>query len=165
MPSLLNSLEIKAVTNTNAGEMFRLKLRGKLALCVAIGDSHGRGRPVGILKHEDFDRPIFFEADLNHKCASYGTEWVIDTAYDENSYPVEYTSSERGVLYVNQGGALLRFHRFGNNDDFDGETVDLVTAKFAERTNNDIPVRSWKIWASEKDRVDPRAQPIVAFGS
>lgn len=164
MAILLSELEHKSVSDTQPGELYRMPLRGELAICITL-EVRENGQPlIGILRSSAVDRPSFLISDGRVQCASYGTDWLIDPDYDDASFPSNaYGERAERTLYLSPGAALLRFDRPQNPNSFDYVFGNLLAGGCRDRTPNDVPVSQWRIWKSVADRSLIGAKPIMEF--
>lgn len=73
MATLAGNLQHKLVSQTQPGELFRMRVRQSSGLCVNIEPAAPRFVRVGLLKSPDIDYPCTFAAEANAPCLSYGT--------------------------------------------------------------------------------------------
>ncbi|MBZ9759340.1 hypothetical protein LB553_00345 [Mesorhizobium sp. CA8] len=166
MAVLLSGLGHKSVSDTQPGELYRMPLRGGNATCITLEIREGGQFLVGILQSPAVDRPSYLITDGKIPCASYGADWLIEPVYGAESFPSNgYAERTERTLYLASDRALLRFDRPQNPNSFDYVFGNLLAGGCGDRTENDVPVSHWRIWASEADRIRPGAKPVVEFGA
>jgi hypothetical protein len=166
MAVLLSKLNHKSVSDTQPGELYRMPLRGEYAICVTLEVRDGGQFLLGILRSPSVDRPSYLITDGRIPCVSYGTEWLIEPVYGDDSFPSNgYAERTERVLYLAPDRALLRFDRPQTPNSFDYVFGNLLAGGCMDRSQNDIPVSQWCVWASEADRSRADAVPVVQFGA
>ena len=161
MGAVLANLTWKSIAATEVGEIFRTKLKDKMAICVTLERRDDGRMLVGILKAGFFDRPTFYMTNGSPACVSFGTHWLIEPHIGPESYPANSVADRNGVLFLHEDKALLQF---SSTEHYDPFNADLMTGGDHHIQENAIPVRRWKIWASADDRNRPGAEPVLSFG-
>lgn len=166
MAQILDYLEQKTIDETTSGELFRMNIRGGLAVCVNILRTDSGSILVGALKSDENDHPIWFNASSNAVCYSYGTDWAIEPEYAAESFPKNQALEEtRKVLFLQSDAAVLRFDAPGRGgSEFDAIEADLGGAGRVSRADTALPVRKWRIWQDPEARGRTGAEPVVSFG-
>jgi hypothetical protein len=165
MATIAGNLSFKTIGETIAGELFITRIRGSSATCIHL-ESYEGDPILGMLKWEDSDRPSYSRwSDKNLKCVSYGTDWLLDPILGPESFPRNsYEETEYRVLYLHAGFAVLRLGRAMSPTNFEDVETDILGNGRQSAGVDAVPVRHWRIWASEADRNRPGAKPIVEFG-
>ncbi|ODT06985.1 MAG: hypothetical protein ABS58_09360 [Mesorhizobium sp. SCN 65-20] len=166
MAEILDYLERKTIADTTPGELFRMNIRGGLAVCINILRTDGGGILVGALKSGENDYPIWFNASSNAVCHSYGTNWMIEPEYGDESFPKNQNlENTLKVLFIQPNAAILRFDAPGRGgSDFDAIAADLGGSGRVNQDDTALPVRKWRIWHTAQSRDRAGAVPVVSFG-
>jgi hypothetical protein len=163
LATLLEHFPQKSVGETVPGELIWIPFCGGVALCINIEAAHGGLVRLGILKGNDIDRPSYFCSAAALWCISYGTDWVIEPIFGDESFSAE-EGGRQTTLYLANGAAALRFDRVSESSELDYLYVDLTRGSLVDIGGYAVPVERWKIWACEADRNSFGNGPVVTFG-
>jgi hypothetical protein len=163
LATLLEHFPQKSVGETVPGELILIPFCGGAALCINIEAAHGGLVRLGILKGNDLKRPSYFCSAAALCCISYGTDWVIEPIFGDESFSAE-EGAPQATLYLANGVAALRFDRVSESSELNYLNVDLTRGSLVDIGGHAVPVKRWKIWARETDRNILGNEPIVTFG-
>ena len=124
-------VHLKELSAATAGELVRFDLRGASALAIVLRQT-GQSTVCAFLETNDEARPPFFMAMTIEGlvCVSYGTEWLLDLAFDTNTFPgnSEY-SDKHGVIHVGEATVAINLNRPPDNITLSAGAFDLKTFK------------------------------------
>jgi hypothetical protein len=168
MPTIAGNLIYKTVGETVGGELFRLNFGGELGICVTLLSAGDKPAAViGAIQSNEQDRPTHMSWSADAVCASYGTGWVLDPVWGSEGYQNNRELEEVAkVLWCDDRGAVLNFYPRLNDHTTGDHGGDIISGGLREpELKTSLPVRHWRIWASEADRNRPGAKPVVEYGA
>ncbi|MEH6718834.1 MAG: hypothetical protein V7704_08140 [Aurantimonas endophytica] len=165
MPQIINRPILKALSDVEPGELFRMALRGSYALAVVL-ERTGTRPLLGCLSSPEVPHPFYLHGGMDPICWSFGIEWVIDPVIGQESFVTRrFVGDEIGVLCLDEGDAWLRFDPPEGRNDFDGVTFSILGNGAIEEPRNSVRYRQWVIWQTQADRDRPDATPLARFGN
>lgn len=166
MVLILTDATQKPVGETVPGELFRIELRSKSATCLTLEKPENGRLLIGILQFQEIDRPSFLvNLAANIPALSFGTAWAIEPVIGQETYPrLGYFHEDAGVLFLQDGDAILRFDNPQRPDDYDVVNASLIGNGRIERANHAVPCMRWRIWQTAADRDRAGGEPLVQFG-
>jgi hypothetical protein len=160
------SIHLKELREATAGELVRFDLRGASALAIVMRKTE-RGTVCAFLETNDEARAPFFMAMTTEglMCVSYGNEWLLDLAFDADTFPGNGRySDQHGVIHVGETTVAINLDRPPDDIGLSAATFDLKTFKTAEvHRRTSAPVTSWKIWHTAAAKHEVNAKPLFVF--
>lgn len=155
----------KPIDSLVSGEIFLTTASGRSSLLLMKLFSVSEQRAVyGVLRGDGFETPLaFWPADLDGRCLSYGTDWILEPIVGPETFPSRSWSREDDHrLFLDGDGSMV--WRFKSSNIGFPQTLDFVVGETQQRQLGDTaaPFRKFKVWASEEDR-DRDGIPIFQF--
>lgn len=157
---LHTNLVSKPATDLVAGELFILP-RGN-GLAIALRQLDERRTLFGFLQDGERSQAYtWLAASIDGPCLSYGTEWVLDLHYGPETHSSNRQRYDLGSVIFLDGSSIGLVFAPSSKTTFDTYEIDLRTGDQMRLGEHAAPVTSWSIWASQRDRQDPRGLPLV----
>ncbi|QKD17962.1 hypothetical protein [Mesorhizobium sp. NZP2077] len=106
--------------------------------------------------------PIGYE----HRCFSYGAEWVMELLPDEETFPgnAEGADSAGEIRLFDTGITSIIANMLDQRMNRKLILLNMISYRPAnEERYQGARVRSWKIWANEEERLRTGGRPIFSF--
>lgn len=163
---LTETLFVRRLSETVAGELIRVRFGGHIGLCLVLDNPQPPQQvPVAILTIVDPPKQLPLRITVPHSdyCVSLGTDWLFEPIAGEGTY---VGSAEQkfapGTVNVEHDGRWILNIRDWDSFTDSGFHFDLASSQLTEGPSNyAAPLQGWRIWQGQYD--PEHGQPLFAW--
>jgi hypothetical protein len=162
----IQTISTKTLRQTAAGELIKLRVPAgnHFAIVLDYDPKGDRGPVVGFLEPTgETTYPSFRRLGTDHKCLSYGFDWVVDLVGNDESWACNRSHlTSAGALLVDAHAVWLSLQP-SSEDHWGRESYfDLRASKFTDKHPEDFtPFLQWRIWQNKEDFLRTGTKPLI----
>ncbi|WJI68956.1 MULTISPECIES: hypothetical protein [unclassified Mesorhizobium] len=162
-----NSLVTKPSSELELGELFTTDIDQGFALCILVRRLATGRLVIAVLQGAAFEasRMQYVATDHLHRCLSFGMNWVLDLLPGQETFPQNtYTPDAASSIFLDTDAVVFRLDS-DPRINMPRQPICINSQTFAdhELSTTAAPVRNWRIWRTEQDRMVADAQPVFSF--
>lgn len=156
-----SQLAHKRISELQPGELLRISFGSTAGIAVFLQQLDNGGGLVGVIKSEDFKRPMTWYAfDDNERVMSYGANWFLEEEHGAATAIGRRHVVEQARLHIDADELVMTFAAPENRIGHGSISFGLGTLKKLELSHHAAPVIKWRIWESERHH-DRGSSPLV----
>lgn len=162
---ILKNFKVVDLMRAEPGDLVQMTIRSQSAIAIIIRKS-GSQIELGILEGAGSAEPAIARFNgVNHKCISYGSDWVLqphvgpETIANNRQY-VEVP----GALHADETDLFINFGTITGAEIAGGATINIATLQDCATPYAALPIAKWSIWIS-KDDFDEQTEPFFTFSA
>lgn len=149
------------VADLQPGELLRISFGSTAGIAVFIKQLESGGGLLGVIKSEDFNRPMtWYAIDYGETVMSYGSDWFLEEEHGGATAAGRRHVVEHARLHIDGDGLVMTFTPPESQASQRSISFSLSTLDRVELSRHAAPVVKWRIWETQ-DHYDRGDTPLV----